>query len=177
VISHTDLMTAADHAALTQLQAEYQPYAQQWLMTEQGQLDIEQIKQDYRGSARQIQPLLKQQQITRSADTPVVIQQMPYHYVESAQGYQVAGWKFPKRWQFNFYDLLDLLCEQKDWLRIKGICNTDQGCKSFNFNRVQFNYQAVGAAMGYRLEVIDHQSRDWLGLEPALMQCRIDLEK
>jgi G3E family GTPase len=77
VISHTDLMTTADHAALTQLQTEYQPYAQQWLFTEHGQLDIELIKQDYRGSARQIQPLLKQQQITRSADTPLVIQQMP----------------------------------------------------------------------------------------------------
>ena len=177
VISHTDLMTTADHAALTQLQTEYQPYAQQWLFTEHGQLDIELIKQDYRGSARQIQPLLKQQQITRSADTPVVIQQMPYHYVESAQGYQVAGWKFPKRWQFNFYDLLDLLCEQKDWLRIKGIFNTDQGWKSFNFNPEQFNYQSADEGIDNRVEVIYQQSRDWLAFETALMQCRMDPEK
>lgn len=57
------------------------------------------------------------------------IQQLPYHYVESAQGYIVAGWKLPKRWKFDFYNLLDLLCAQQDWLRIKGIFNTDQGWK------------------------------------------------
>ena len=57
------------------------------------------------------------------------IQQLPYHYVESAQGYIVAGWKLPKRWKFEFYALLDLLCAQQDWLRIKGIFNTDQGWK------------------------------------------------
>ena len=84
VISHTDLMTAEDHAALMQLQAEYQVYAQQWLCTEQGQLSIEQIKQDYQGSVRQLQPLLKQQQINPSPEVPVLIQQLPYHYVESA---------------------------------------------------------------------------------------------
>lgn len=177
VISHTDLMTAEDHAALTQLQAEYQVYAQQWLCTEQGQLSIEQIKQDYQGSVRQLQPLLKQQQINHSPEVPVLIQQLPYHYVESAQGYQVAGWKLPKRWQFHFYDLLDLLCEQKDWLRIKGIFNTDQGWKSFNFNPEQFNYQSVEAGIDNRIEVIYQQSRDWLEFESALMQCRIDPEK
>ncbi len=170
-------MTAEDNAALAQLQAEYQPYAQQWLLTEQGQLNIEQIRQDYQGSARKIQPLLKQQQTISSADTSVVIQQMPYHYVESAQGYQVAGWKLPKRWQFNFYDLLDLLCEQKDWLRIKGIFHTDQGWKSFNFNPEQFNYQSADEGIDNRVEVIYQLSRDWLAFETALMQCCIDPEK
>ena len=83
----------------------------------------------------------------------------------------------PKRWQFNFYDLLDLLCEQKDWLRIKGIFNTDQGWKSFNFNPEQFNYQSADEGIDNRVEVIYQQSRDWLAFETALMQCRMDPEK
>ena len=55
------------------------------------------------------------------AEVAKEIHQLPYHYVESAQGYMVAGWKFPKRWKFEFYALLDVLCAQQDWLRIKGI--------------------------------------------------------
>ena len=176
VISHVDLMSATDHAALDELKTEYQPYAQRWLMAEQGQLDIEQIKQDYQGSARLIQPLLKQQRQI-SGEIPAIVQQLPYHYVESAQGYQVAGWKLPKRWQFDFYDLLDLLCEQQDWLRIKGIFNTNQGWKSFNFNPDQFNYQSAEEGIDNRIEVIYQTSRDWLNFEAALMQCRIDQEK
>ena len=176
VISHADLMTETDHAALTELKSEYQPYAQHWLMIENGQLDIEQIKQDYQGASRQIQPLLKQQRQVLG-EVPAVVHQLPYHYVESAQGYQVAGWKLPKRWQFDFYDLLDLLCEQQDWLRIKGIFNTNQGWKSFNFNPDQFNYQSAEEGIDNRVEVIYQTSRDWLEFETALMQCRIDQEK
>lgn len=177
VISHSDLMNETDHRALAELQAEYQPYAQRWLMVENGQLDIEQIKQDYRGTARQIQPLLKQQRRLVAEQETAVIQQLPYHYVEIAQGYQVAGWKLPKRWQFDFYALLDLLCEQQDWLRIKGIFNTTQGWKSFNFNPAQFNYQSAEEGIDNRIEVIYQTTRDWLEFETALMQCRTDQQQ
>lgn len=178
VISHPDLMAKADHLALQHLKAEYQPYAQRWLMAEQGQLDITEIQQDYQGSPRQPQPLLKlRPRLSQTDEAPVVIRQLPYHYVERAQGYQVAGWKFPKRWQFDFYELLDLLCEQQDWLRIKGIFNTQQGWKSFNFNPEQFNYQSAEEGIDNRVEIIYQQDRDWLGFETALLQCRIDPEK
>ena len=123
IVSHTDLMTAEDQESLKQLQQEYQAYNQVWLFSANGQIDIEQLKQDYIGSVRQIQPFVKTAAFPwRRCGCAVKIQQLPYHYyVESAQGYAVAGWKLPKRWQFDFYDLIDLLCEQQDWLRIKGI--------------------------------------------------------
>ncbi len=176
IVSHTDLMTAEDQESLKQLQQEYQAYNQVWLFSANGQIDIEQLKQDYIGSVRQIQPLLKQQRSLGADEVAVKIQQLPYHYVESAQGYAVAGWKLPKRWQFDFYGLLDLLCEQQDWLRIKGIFNTNQGWKSFNFNPEQFNYQSAEKGIDNRVEIIYQTERDWLNFETALMQCRIDAE-
>lgn len=177
VVSHTDLMTEADQQSLKELQQEYQVYHQTWLISSQGQLDIEQLQQDYVGSARQIQPLLLQQRKQSADAQPAKIQQLPYHYVESAQGYAVAGWKFPKRWQFDFYELLDLLCDQHNWLRIKGIFNTNQGWKSFNFNPEQFNYQTAEEGIDNRIEIIySAEQRDWLAFETALMNCRIDVE-
>lgn len=102
------------------------------------------------------------------------IQQLPYHYVESAQGYIVAGWKLPKRWKFEFYALLDLLCAQQDWLRIKGIFNTDQGWKVFNFNPDQFNYKSGEEGIDNRIEIISGHNHDWLAFETALLACQLE---
>jgi hypothetical protein len=102
------------------------------------------------------------------------IQQLPYHYVESAQGYIVAGWKLPKRWKFEFYALLDLLCAQQDWLRIKGIFNTDQGWKVFNFNPDQFNYKSGEEGIDNRIEIISEHHHDWLAFETALLACQLE---
>jgi hypothetical protein len=51
---------------------------------------------------RKIQPLLKLQQHQTLNENVSAVKQLPYHYVESSQGYTVAGWKLPKRWMFNF---------------------------------------------------------------------------
>ncbi len=174
VISHADLMTDADQSALVELQAEYAAYKQQWLMTEHGKLDIAAIQQAYAGSPRRIQPLLKIQREQTLEQAETIIQQLPYHYVEQAQGYTVAGWKLPKRWKFQCMDVLDLLCEQKDWLRIKAIFHTDEGWKSFNFNPEQFNYQSCEEGIDNRIEVIYQHSRDWSDFESSLLACRID---
>ena len=88
----------------------------------------------------------------------------------------MAGWKFSKRWQFNFYDVMDVLCEQQDWLRIKAILNTEQGWKSFNFNPEQFNYQTAAENVDNRVEIIYQQDRDWQAFEAALLACRVDQE-
>ena len=80
----------------------------------------------------------------------------------------------PKRWVFNFYDLLDLLCEQQDWRRIKGIFHTNQGWKTFNFNPEQFNYQDVEEGIDNRVELIVQNERDWMDFESALFECRIE---
>lgn len=175
VVSHADQMQAADEQALVQLQHEYQAYAQRWLKAAQGNITLAEIDQLYVGTQRKIQPLLKLQKtlILAANTSEAEIKQLPYHYVESAQGYSVAGWKFPKRWQFDFYPLLDLLCEQQDWLRIKGIFNTNQGWQSFNFNPEQFNYQSTEEGIDNRIEIIYQTARDWQAFEAELLACQL----
>ena len=176
VISHQDKMTDGDIFALETLKKEYEAYQQKWILTSQGKISILDIDQIYIGTKRLIQPLLKIQKNLTANEQPV-IKQLPYHYVESAQGYSVAGWKLPKSWTFNFYDVLDLLCEQKDWLRIKAVFNTNEGWKSFNFNPNQFNYQTAQEGIDNRIEIIYQNEREWLNFEEQLFQCRIDLSE
>lgn len=173
VVSHPQHMSLDDERVLDEIQKEHQAYGQQWLKVEQGQLAIEQIDHVYVATQRKIQPLLMIQRQT-SAQQSQQIKQLPYHYIETAQGYRVAGWKFPKSWQFNFYDLLDLLCEQQDWLRIKAIFYTDQGWKSFNFNPEQFNYQSTDPQVDNRIEIIYQAEKQWQLFEEALLACRAD---
>lgn len=72
--------------------------------------------------------------------------------------------------------MLDLLCEQQDWIRIKGIFNTDQGWMTFNFNPEQLNYKSGEESLDNRLEVITQNNRDWEILESALLNCRMNDE-
>ena len=67
-----------------------------------------------------------------------------------------------------------MLCGQKNWLRIKGIFNTNAGWKSFNFNPEQFNYQSAEESIDNRLEIIYQQSKEWLEFESQLMNYRVD---
>ncbi|KYQ84856.1 cobalamin biosynthesis protein [Acinetobacter sp. NRRL B-65365] len=172
VLSHIDCMTAADRQAYMALKQEYEPYVQYWIEAENGQVDIQQLDIQQQALQRKIQPLLKIQQAQPTHVPNAEIKQLPYHYIETAQGYTVAGWKLPKRWQFNFYDLLDVLCAQQDWVRIKGIFNTDQGWKSFNFNPQQFNYKSAEEGIDNRIEVITQSEQDWLAFETQLLACR-----
>ncbi|MDY6462296.1 CobW family GTP-binding protein [Acinetobacter faecalis] len=176
VISHQDKMTDGDISALETLKKEYEAYQQKWMLTSHGNLSIFEIDQIYIGTKRLIQPLLKIQKNLTANEQPV-IKQLPYHYVESAQGYSVAGWKLPKSWTFNFYDVLDLLCEQNDWLRIKAVFHTNEGWKSFNFNPNQFNYQTAQEGIDNRIEIIYQNEREWLSFEEQFFQCRIDLSE
>lgn len=172
VLSHIDCMTAADRQAYVALKQEYEPYVQYWIEAENGQVDIQQLDIQQQALQRKIQPLLKMQQAQPTHAPNAEIKQLPYHYIETAQGYTVAGWKLPKRWQFDFYDLLDVLCAQQDWVRIKGIFNTDQGWKSFNFNPQQFNYKSAEEGIDNRIEVITQSEQDWLAFETQLLACR-----
>ena len=176
VVSHTDAMTEQDHYALQLLQQEYMAYVQHWKMSCQGQLRLDELDLPYNGVTRKIQPLIRVQKRMPEGETMPEIKQLPYHYVESAQGYTVVGWKFSKRWQFDFYDLLDTLCELKDWVRIKGIFNTNQGWMTFNFNPEQLNYKSGAENIDNRIEVITQHNRDWAQLEQDLLECRIDSE-
>ena len=177
VISHADLMTESDQIVLGQFKKDYVAYIQQWLMSEQGNILLETIDLPHQGIERKIVPLIHIQKQLRPTDDLPVIKQLPYHYVETSNGYTVAGWKFSKRWQFDFYDLLDVLCEQKDWLRIKGIFNTNQGWMTFNFNPENLNYKSGEESIDNRVEVITQNNRDWEKFESEIMNCRIDSEK
>ena len=174
VLSHVDTMTTADQIAYTQLKQQYSTYVQHWIQAVNGQIDLSQLDIASQPMQRKIQPLLKLQSAQSDDLQAQEIKQLPYHYVETSQGYTVAGWKFPKRWQFKFDDLLDLLCAQENWVRIKGIFYTDQGWKSFNFNPQQFNYKSVEPNIDNRIEVICQTQRDWLDFETQLLSCRID---
>ncbi|WP_130803239.1 CobW family GTP-binding protein [Acinetobacter ihumii] len=174
VISHTDIMTFEDDLALEQLQQEYAVYQQQWLKTAHGELDLKQIDQPHRTIERKIQPLLIQQRQQSIQEAVTEIKQLPYHYVEHAQGYLVAGWKFPRRWVFDFDQLLDVLCAQKDWLRLKAIFHTHQGWMYFNCNPEQFNYKSGEENIDNRIEMISQHEHNWLKLETDLLACRLE---
>ena len=174
VVSHVDQMNDEDEKALSELQSEYLAYVQQWLKADMGNLDIHNIDIKFNGVQRQIQPLIQIQRNAPKDGVLAEIKQLPYHYVETAQGYTVAGWKFSRRWQFDFYDLLDVLCDQTDWMRIKGIFNTNQGWMTFNFNPEQLNYKSGEENMDNRIEIIVQHERDWFELETAMLACRID---
>lgn len=173
VVSHQDLMSEQDINSLELLKVEYQAYAQQWLMSAHGNICLQKIDTAYVGTQRKIQPLLSIQKTFASDQIVPEIKQLPYHYIETAQGYSVAGWKFSKRLQFNFYDVLDLLCEQQDWLRIKAIFYTDQGWKAFNFNPEKFNYQTTDESIDNRVEVIYRGERNWSEFEAQLLSYQI----
>ncbi len=174
LVSHINSMSEVDQRVLSDLKDEYLTGIQTWIMAEQGNIQIEQIDIPHRGIQRKIMPLIHiQKQFSVDENLPE-IKQLPYHYVESSNGYTVAGWKFSKRWQFDFYDLLDVLCEQENWLRIKGIFNTNQGWMTFNFNPEQLNYKSGAENIDNRIEVITQHDRDWASLESAILQCRID---
>ncbi|MDV2467617.1 CobW family GTP-binding protein [Acinetobacter chinensis] len=177
VVSHADSMTDADQLQLTQLKQEYMTGVQSWIMSEQGNISIDQIDLPHSAVERKIVPLIHVQKQLAPDEPLPVIKQLPYHYVEHSNGYTVAGWKFSKSWSFRFYDLLDTLCEQQDWLRIKGIFNTDQGWMTFNFNPEQINYKLGEEGLDNRVEMIvqDQQAQvhDWEALETALLACRI----
>lgn len=176
VISHKDGMNDDDQQAYIQLKQEYQTYVQSWIEAENGQVPLLQLDLPLVPVQRKIQPLLRQQMTQQNESETQEIKQLPYHYVETAQGYTVAGWKLPKRWQFKFYDVLDLLCTQQDWIRIKAIFYTDLGWKSFNFNPEQFNYKSTEESIDNRIEVIiqDSVQHDWLLFEMQLLACRVD---
>lgn len=94
VISHKDGMNDDDQQAYIQLKQEYQTYVQSWIEVENGQVPLLQLDLPLVPVQRKAQPLLRQQMTQQNESETQEIKQLPYHYVETAQGYTVAGWKF-----------------------------------------------------------------------------------
>ena len=175
LVSHAETMSDQDQNTLLKLQDEYMVYVQTWIKAEQGNIALAKIDLPFVGVVRKVQPLIQIQKKYALDEALPEIKQLPYHYVETAQGYTVVGWKFSKRWLFNFYAVLDLLCEQHDWLRIKAIFHTDQGWTTFNFNPEQLNYKSGEENIDNRIEIITKNSQDWEAFEAQLLECRVDV--
>lgn len=176
VISHQDQMTTADKEALQQLKEQYLAKVEHWLLTKHGNLDLSQVDIALTPLQRQLQPLIHLQKPTEQILESVEIKALPYHYTQHNGQYQIAGWRLPKHWCFEFYALLDTLTDLQGWLRIKAIFNTDQGWKSFNFNPKQFNYQSQTESLDNRIEIISQTALDWEKIETALLSARVDSE-
>ncbi len=181
LVSHADLMHAHDDAALLELQNRYTEYAQQWQKISHGDIAISNIDVAYIATKRQMRPLLQQ---ARSASllgdhahssTLQAITELPYHYVEQAQGFSVVGWRLPKTWQFDYVQLLDLLCAQQNFLRLKAILYSNQGWQYFNCNPQQFNFKSGDANLDNRLEIIYQNEQDWTHFEADLLAARCDV--
>lgn len=109
-------------------------------------------------------------------EVPAVVHQLPYHYVESAQGYQGGRLENCQ----NAGSLIFMICwicfvSSRTGSESKGFLIPIRA--RFNFNPDQFNYQSAEEGIDNRVEVIYQTSRDWLEFETALMQCRIVQEK
>lgn len=172
VISHLDLMQAQDHAALLELKEQYLGHVDTWILAEHGQLELSQIDLALHPIQRKLQPLLRLQQSSQNKEIITEVKTLPYHYTQHSGQYQVAGWRLPKQWCFDFYALLDVLTDLQGWLRIKAIFNTDQGWHSFNFNPQRYNYQSQGENTDNRIEIISQATLDWAEIESALFACR-----
>lgn len=175
VISHQDLMQEQDQHALLELKACYMGQVDTWILADHGQIELSQIDQPLRPIQRKLQPLLRLQQ-SQDQGIAAEIKTLPYHYTQHSGQYQVAGWRLPKLWCFDFYAVLDVFTDLQGWLRIKAILNTDQGWHSFNFNPERFNYQSQDENTDNRIEIISQSTLDWAAIESALLACRKDSE-
>lgn len=191
LVSHADLMTAEDQSALSTLQQDMAEYAQHWQSIANGQITLEQIDQPYVAPQRVMRPLLhalnqqsllKNQAIAQSQPSEALSKQnqtileLPYHYVEQAQGYSVAGWRLPKAWQFDYNALMDVLCAEHNFLRLKAIFHTNQTQQAwqyFNCNPEQFQVKSGEASIDNRIEIIYQAERDWQNFEAALLAARV----
>ena len=91
VISHVDCMSDEDREAYLELKQEYQTYVRHWIEADHGIVNIQQLDMIQQPLQRKVQPLLKQQSMQANSEDVPAIKQLPYHYVETSQGYTVAG--------------------------------------------------------------------------------------
>lgn len=171
VISHHDQMTLEDEQALQHIQQKYQQYQQNWVFSSGQDILFSQINQPYTAYKIEKKPLLSVQQEMLVNAQAVVIKTLPYFYQEQRQGYFIVGWKFSKRWQFDFDALFELFI-QYEYIRLKGIFYTTQGWIYFNCNPHAVNYKTGLENIDQRLEIISQFEQDWLAFEKQLLAAR-----
>lgn len=173
IISHQDKMTWQDEQALQHIQQKYQQYQQDWLMSSGQDILLSQINKPYNAYQIVKKPLLNVQRTLASSEQLIVIKTLPYFYQEQRQGYFIVGWKFSKRWLFDFDCVFDLFASY-DYIRLKGIFNTSQGWIYFNCNPQAVNYKTGLENIDQRIEIISQNEQDWLAFEKQLLSAKIE---
>lgn len=97
----------------------------------------------------------------------------PYHYNEHVGEVAIAGWVFPREWQFRNTALLDVLFGLRNTMRVKGVFNTDQGWIFFNATRHETAVNSEVSRADNRLEIIAADALDWAALEAGLLAARV----
>jgi G3E family GTPase len=96
----------------------------------------------------------------------------PWHYSEVLAEAAIAGWVFPRDWQWAHDALLDVLFGLRGALRVKGVFHTDKGWIFFNAGLHDVAVNSELPRGDSRIEVIAAQALDWPALEAALLACR-----
>lgn len=172
VFSKDDVLTAADRARAQEFAASLVPPRQHVHFMREGHLEREWL--DVPGRAEPVRRSLLHvpAPVTAMTAGPAVIEP-PYHYSEHAGEAAIAGWVFPREWQFHNNALLDVLFGLRDTLRVKGVFHTDQGWIFFNATRYETAVNSEVPRSDNRLEVIAPQALDWKGLEEKLLAARV----
>ncbi|TXJ10353.1 MAG: GTP-binding protein [Acinetobacter sp.] len=174
LVSHHLEMTAADFTQLDILQQSYATFHQRWMKMDDGHIALSNLDK-----VREVKQVKKQSLLTLPPTTAALIPQsepktLPYHYVSHQQGYYVAGWCLPKRWQFDADKLLTILQQLKNCERIKAKVYSEQGW--LDINVIPSNFQvdfAAQAGLDNRLEIISRIEQDWRKLEQSILNAQV----
>lgn len=98
----------------------------------------------------------------------------PYFYEEVSAQAAIAGWIFPREWQFNHEQLLECLYTITPILRVKALFHTNQGWLQFNATRLEATIKNHLSSADSRLEIIAEQALDWALIERSLLATRCD---
>lgn len=172
LISHQQEMTDADERQLQALQQAYAFPPKTWIKTDYGQVDLALLDKPHQIMDMQKKPLLSQiSQQSLSSDSEVAEPKtLPYHYQRQAQGFWVAGWCFPKDWQFDGDTLVAQLQTIAHIERLKAKFHTVQGWLDINAVPQQYSVDVQAAAgLDSRIEIISRQPLDVLSIEQLLL--------
>ncbi len=178
LLSHHAEMQAADHQQLTTLLEQWPSATRQIVPVDHGKVEMALIDQpravrrQTRRSLLHISPALSTQSATSvDADMPSTQLSLPYHYVERGLGQEVGGWRLPVDWVFDRDQLLLWLMSLQDWLRIKGVVQTEAGWLSINLIPNHIGFTSHQGGLDNRLEIINAPDADWASREAGLLAC------
>lgn len=177
-ISNKAAMSAQDSHSMVDFQQKWAAYKQGIECIEQdGQpsialqdIDVSRVMVPQKIRSLLHLPAVSAQFANQPEGSEAPVPSLPYHYVMQASGQEVGGWRLPAEWIFERDAVLNVLYDQKDWLRIKGVIRTQDEWISINLTPYQIGITSRDAFSDSRLEVIG-DSRDWAVLEQQLMTC------